>query len=212
MTTPEHSLTPTNPSRRWGYVRVSTSYQSTEAQRAVLRANGVADENIFEDFGVSGTTAGRSRDALSTLLAAARPGDEICVARVDRLGRRMSDVLSVVEELTQRGVGLVSVADGIDNTPQGRLLLGLLCSVAEYERSLVSDRVRESLSTRRAAGVRLGRPAPDAAMVRSKVAAARALLGQGMSMKEAAASLNLSRATLYRWCDLVDSDSVAASA
>lgn len=201
-----------NTIRRWGYVRVSTSMQSTEAQRAALHAAGVPETNIFEDYAVSGSTAGRSREALSSLLQAVRAGDELVVARIDRLGRRMTDVLSVCEELSQRDVALVSLADGIDNSPQGRLLLGLLCSVAEYERHLVSDRVRESLAARREAGLRLGRPAPNADMVRSKVAAARALLAQGMSMKDAAASLNLSRATLYRWSALVDADQAEASA
>lgn len=209
-----HSETPPagNPTRRWGYVRVSTSYQSTDAQRALLHGAGVPDADIFEDHGISGSTAGRSRDALSALLATVRPGDEAVVARIDRLGRRMTDVLSVVEELSERGVGLVSLADGIDSSPQGRLLLGLLCSVAEYERTLISDRVRESLAARRDAGVRLGRPAPSPEVVRSKVAAARALLAQGMSMKDAATSLNMSRATLYRWSALVDANSTHATA
>lgn len=210
MTNPDASA-PTNTLRRWGYVRVSTSFQSTDAQRTALHGAGVPDNNIFEDYAISGSTAGRSRNALSALLSAVRPGDEIVVARIDRLGRRMTDVLSVVEELSQRGVRLVSLADGIDASPQGRLLLGLLCSVAEYERTLISERVRDSLSARREAGVRLGRPAPDAEMVRSKVAAARALLAQGMSMKDTAASLNVSRATLYRWCALVDSEATPAT-
>jgi DNA invertase Pin-like site-specific DNA recombinase len=110
----------------------------------------------------------------------------------------MLHILQTVKGLTNRGVTLVSVTDGIDSsTAAGRMMIGVLGSLAEYDRELVKERTALKRVTSRANGTRFGRPrkvsAPD------QIALARRMKSDGYTGKQIAQSLGVSRATLYRY-------------
>ena len=88
-----------------------------------------------------------------------RAGDTVVVWKLDRLGRNMLHILQTVKELTDRGVTLVSTSDGIDSsTPAGRMMIGVLGSLAEYERELIRERTALKRQASRANGTKFGRP------------------------------------------------------
>jgi len=99
------------------------------------------------------------RPGLAELMAYIREGDTVVVWKLDRLGRNMLHILQTVQELTNRGVTLVSVTDGIDSsTPAGRMMIGVLGSLAEYERELTKERTALKRVVSRANGTKFGRP------------------------------------------------------
>ena len=117
-----HASAPPDGGVRVGYVRVSTVAQAIDQQNAALEAAGVA--KMFSDT-MSG--ARDDRPGLAALLDYVRPGDTMVVWKLDRLGRNMLHILQEVKELTNRGVTLVSVTDGIDSSaPAGRMMIGVL--------------------------------------------------------------------------------------
>lgn len=183
-----------------GYTRVSTTGQDPALQRDALLAAGVPAEHIFSDV-ITGSSGAADRPAWAKLVGFARRGDTVVVWRIDRLGRSMLDVLQTVADLRDRGIGVRSISDGIDpSTPTGRLMLGLLATLAEYERELIRERVNAGVAAAKARGVRLGRPpAEDADTVAVKLAVAReAMRTQGKSAAQAAAMVGWSRSTFYR--------------
>ena len=120
-----------------GYTRVSTVAQTLDQQNVALAATGVT--KTFSDT-MSG--AKDDRPGLAALMDYVREGDTVVVWKLDRLGRNMLHILQTVKKLTDRGVTLVSVTDGIDSsTPAGRMMIGVLGSLADYERGLSWDRV-----------------------------------------------------------------------
>lgn len=193
MTTTTSTSVPIDAPRghRHGYARVSTADQTLALQEDALRAAGCA--RIWTDTASGATT---SRPALDQLLEVLLPGDELVVWRLDRLGRSMSHLVSTVDALAERGVTFRSLTEGIETgTATGRLVLGIFSSLAEFERQLIRERTVAGLQAARARGARLGRPVtttPD------KIAAARALIASGSTVKAAAAAVNVSRTTLYR--------------
>ena len=99
------------------------------------------------------------RPGLAALMEYVREGDTVVVWKLDRLGRNMLHILQTVKELTDRGVTLVSVTDGIDSsTPAGRMMIGVLGSLAEYERELIKERTALKRAASRANGTKFGRP------------------------------------------------------
>ena len=124
-----------------GYARVSTEDQATDAQPDVLTAAGCAV--IFHEH-MSGAKA--SRPELAKALAQVQRGDVLVVARLDRLARSLSHLLSVMAELDAKGADFKSLADPIDTTtPQGRFALQVLGAVAELERALIQERTKDGL-------------------------------------------------------------------
>ena len=183
-----------------GYIRTSTRDKQTDAmQRKALIDAGVPEANIYSDQ-VSGSKATSSRPGWSTLEAKLRAGDELVVWRIDRIGRSLVDVVSTVTDLVERGVLVRSMSDGIDpSTSQGRLMLGLLSTLAEYERVLISERVQAGVDAARARGVRFGRPEVDPLEVARRVRAVEHLVDtEGMTVEAAAKLVGWSRATYYR--------------
>jgi len=180
---------------RLGYVRVSTVQQTHEQQAAALEAAGVDPANIYSDT-MSG--ARDDRPGLAALLAYARPGDAIVVWKLDRLGRDTLHILETVKSLTERGITLVSTSDGIDSsTSAGRMVIGVLASVAEYERELVKERTALKRLLAKANGVKFGRKVKvdDA----DAIATAKRMKADGHTGKDIAKFLGVSRATLYRY-------------
>lgn len=180
---------------RLGYTRVSTVAQTLEQQNAALEAAGVT--KTFSDV-MSG--ARDDRPGLAALMDYAREGDTVVVWKLDRLGRNMLHILQTVKELTERGVTLVSTTDGIDSsTAAGRMMIGVLGSLAEYERELTKERTALKRATSRANGTKFGRPRKvDNA---DHIATARRMKADGHTAQAIARYLGVSRATLYRYLD-----------
>ena len=175
-----------------GYARVSTSDQSLEAQRDELERAGAT--RIFEDV-VSGAKA--ARPGLAAALDYVRDGDTLAVVRLDRLGRRLADLIALTDDLQARGVGFRSLAEGIDtSTPSGRLMLHVVGAVAEMERELVRERTAAALAASRARGRVGGRPR---ALADNALTAARAAVESGMSVAEVARLHKVGTSTLHRY-------------
>ena len=174
-----------------GYVRVSTSKQTTDQQRDALEAAGVT--RIFEDV-ISGAKS--DRPGLNALLEFAREGDTITVVALDRLGRSMTHVILTIEELQSRGILLRSLREGVDfSQPVGRMLAGIFAALAEYERALIRERADAAREAARLRGKQTGRPR---ALDKAKVGQAWRLREAGFTPSEIAATLKCSRATVYR--------------
>ncbi|MGO4445080.1 recombinase family protein [Mycobacterium sp. 2YAF39] len=189
----EHSADSSATGTRIGYVRVSTVAQTLNQQETALEAAGVT--KTFSDT-MSG--ARDDRPGLAELMTYMRDGDTVVVWKLDRLGRNLQHILATVKEMTDRGVTLVSTSDGIDSsTPAGRMMIGVLGSLAEYERALAKERTALKLAASRANGTRFGRPrkVDDA----DHIATARRMKADGHTARDIAKYLGVSRATLYRY-------------
>jgi DNA invertase Pin-like site-specific DNA recombinase len=177
----------------FGYVRVSTTRQVTERQEDKLAAHGVLPEDIYIDK-VSGAKFARA--GLDELLRNARDGDTIMVTSLDRLGRSLSQIVALADELNRRGIILRSLKESIDySTNIGRMLAGIFGSLAEYERELINERAADARAAAAARGRQTGRPAklsPDQARQ------LRQLHAGGESVAALCASFKVSRPTVYR--------------
>lgn len=184
-----------------GYMRVSTADQNTDGQRDALIRAGVKDDarHLFTDQGVSGAKA--SRPGLDKCLASLREGDTLVVAKLDRLGRSLGNLVQLFQELGEHGIG-VKVLDNPmlstdGNKAQAKLMLGIFGTLAEYERDLLRERTNVGLASARARGRNGGRPK---LLDSAKVARAKQLHAAGnMSPKEIADAVGVSVATLYRY-------------
>ena len=175
-----------------GYARVSTQDQNLELQREALRQAGC--QKVFEDQ-VSGTLA--ERPGLAKAREMLREGDTLVVWKLDRLGRRVKQLVDLVGELQQQGVQFKSLTDAIDTgTPSGRFFFHVMASLAEMERDLIVERTRAGLEVARQLGRKGGRKPK---MTASKIESARKLLASGMLAREVAQNLGVSVPTLYRW-------------
>lgn len=178
-----------------GYARVSTGHQSLDQQADALTAAGVDAARIYNDT-LSGTSTREQRPGLATLLDYARPGDCIVVVGIDRLGRNAAEVMATIRELGQRDIVLRSLREGIDTSnATGRMIAGVLASLAELELELGKERRTAAREARRARGQHIGRPR---ALDTSKAALAQRMHASGESASTIAAALGCSRATVYR--------------
>jgi DNA invertase Pin-like site-specific DNA recombinase len=174
-----------------GYARVSTDDQNLDLQERALSDAGVGQ--IFTDR-VSGAT--QSRPGLDAALAALQKGDTLVVWRLDRLGRSLPHLISVVAELGNRDVGFQSLSDQLDTTSaQGRLVFHMMGALAEFERALISERTRAGVQAARARGVRLGR---RPTLTASQIEHAKSLIASGESPSAVAHTFRVGRSTLYR--------------
>ncbi|WP_080429633.1 recombinase family protein [Burkholderia ubonensis] len=137
-----------------GYARVSTDEQNLGLQIDAL--NQARCDKIFTDNGFSG--ADFSRPGLDAALSSLMPGDSFVVWRLDRLGRSLSKLIDLVTHLRGRDVQFTSITESINtDTPGGLLVFHLMAALAQFERSLISERTRAGLAAARARGVKLGR-------------------------------------------------------
>jgi DNA invertase Pin-like site-specific DNA recombinase len=176
-----------------GYARVSTGEQTLNLQRDALRQAGCG--RLFEET-ASGATA--DRPVLAEALAYLRPGDVLVVWRLDRLGRSLQHLITVVADLAQRGIGFKSLTEQIDTTTSGgKLVFHVFGALAEFERELIRERTHAGLAAARARGRIGGRPKKLAEPQQRAVA--RALYASGQSdVATICRTLGISRATLYR--------------
>jgi DNA invertase Pin-like site-specific DNA recombinase len=178
-----------------GYARVSTEHQSLDQQLDALTAAGVDADRVYSDK-LSGASARAQRPGLAGLLDYAREGDAIVVVGIDRLGRNAAEVMSTIRELGERGIVLRSLREGIDTSnATGRMVAGVLASLAELELELGRERRTAAREARRARGQSIGRPK---ALDQSKMALAQRMHASGESASTIAVALGVSRATVYR--------------
>jgi DNA invertase Pin-like site-specific DNA recombinase len=174
-----------------GYARVSTQDQNLALQKTALNEAGC--EKIFED-----QSSGHKMDrpGLAQALEQLRPGDTLVIWKLDRLGRSLKHLITLVEDLSARGVNFRSLTDNIDTTTTaGRFFFHVMVSLAQMERELIVERTRAGLKAARDMGRVGGR---RRLMTASKIEAARQLLAGGTPAREVAANLGVSVPTLYR--------------
>jgi DNA invertase Pin-like site-specific DNA recombinase len=178
-----------------GYARVSTGHQSLDQQLDALTAVGVEATRVYGDK-LSGASTREQRPGLAALLDYAREGDAIVVVGIDRLGRNAAEVMTTIRELGERGIVLRSLREGIDTSnATGRMVAGVLASLAELELELGRERRSAAREARRARGQSIGRPK---ALDDSKAALAQRMHTSGESASTIATTLGVSRATVYR--------------
>ncbi|MDE2676115.1 MAG: recombinase family protein [Paracoccaceae bacterium] len=181
-----------------GYMRVSTHEQTTDLQMDALIRSGVAPDWIYSDTG-SGTR--RDLPGWNDCNKVLRQGDTLIVWRLDRLGRSLQHLVGIVEGLTRRDVGL-RILEGqgsnLDpNTAEGRMLFNLFAVLAEYERSLISERTRAGLAAARARGRKGGRP--RSLTPTQVLGLAAAMKDRTAKPRELARELGISVTTLYNY-------------
>jgi len=182
------------------YSRVSTDRQTHNSQLAELRdycrRRGWTDPAEFSDV-VTG--AKFSRAGLDALMSDVRRGrvDVVVCFKLDRLGRSLAHLAQLVGELTSHGVALICTSQGIDTSndnPAGRLQLGVLMAVAEFEREIIRDRVIAGLKYAKENGVKLGRPGTLA----KHQEAVNGLLAQGRKVRAIARELGLPVSSAFK--------------
>jgi DNA invertase Pin-like site-specific DNA recombinase len=179
----------------FGYCRVSTGHQSLDAQHDALVAAGVRENHVYSDK-LSGTSTREQRPGLLALLDAAQDGDVVMVTAIDRLGRSASEVLLTIKQLDERGIVLKSMREGVDSsTPTGRMICGVMASLAELELELGRERRSAARAARKARGLHVGRPP---ALAPEKAALAKRMRDAGEPVPTIAAALQVSESTVYR--------------
>jgi DNA invertase Pin-like site-specific DNA recombinase len=177
-----------------GLARVSTDSQDLQLQRDALTEDGCG--RIFEE---KISTRVTDRPGLAAALDYLRPGDTLCVWKLDRLGRSVKDVLTIAEDLHERGIGVRiltgTLAGSYHPTGEGKFFFTMMAAFAELERHMIHQRTVAGLAAARAQGRIGGRPT---VMDPDKLAAARARHANGESPTQIAKALGVSRASVYR--------------
>jgi len=180
-----------------GYARVSTQDQDLALQIDALIRCGVAKELIFTDK-ASGTK--HQRPGLDSCLDQLQGGDILLVWRLDRLGRSMRHLVTLIDQLREKNIGFRSVCDGaIDTTtPSGELIFHVFSALAQFERRLIQERTNAGLAAARIRGRKGGRP-PIRPNDRRIVLATKLFQDKSIGLDDICATLKISKSTLYRY-------------
>ena len=175
-----------------GYERVSSDDQCLALQRDALNKAGC--DRIFSE---KMSSAKADRPELTAAIAFLRTGDTLVVWRLDRLGRSLKDLLTIVEDLNARGIQFKSLTENIDTTSSGgKLIFSIFGAIAEFERQIIRDRTLAGLASARARGRKGGR---RQSISDKKVAAAHQLAANSNdSIGQICESVGISRGTFYR--------------
>ncbi len=182
-----------------GYARVSKNEQNLNLQVDSLIKAGVLEKNVFTDK-ITGTKA--ERVGLTLALTHLRESDTLIVWRLDRLGRSLKHLIETVTKLREQGIAFKSITENIDtSTATGQLVFHIFGALAEFERNLIRERTVAGLEAARARGRLGGRPKLKGTS--SKVAMAKKLYNdKSNEIRDICKTLNISRATLYRYIRL----------
>ncbi|PAW37894.1 hypothetical protein CKQ70_30610 [Bacillus toyonensis] len=167
--------------KAYGYARVSTLNQDLALQIQSLLDYGIDAENIYSD---KKTGKNLDRDELKELLSIVKEGDLIIVKKLDRLGRSVSQVTNLIEELTEKGIYIKSIDDGVDTSnqsPMSKAMMQLLVMFAEMERNFIEERTKPAIQNARESGVKFGRPETNKTVYEMAV---RDYLDEGMTSKD----------------------------
>lgn len=180
----------------YGYSRASTEEQKTGPQDLELIEAGVPNENIYSEH-ISGGVIAHQRPVLGELLGKLKVGDTLTVVKLDRLGRDAIDVLSLIRELKERGVGVRILQLGADTSGSaGSLIIGILASVASWEREIIKERTRAGIASyKQQNGGNWGRRKKLSPSAREDV---RKSHQEGQSIRSIAKRYRVSRDTIYR--------------
>lgn len=174
----------------YGYARVSTDKQDTDAQRQALEAAGCGQ--VIEEQ----ASGRKARPTLAALIAQLQAGDIVTVYKIDRLSRNVADFYAIARDIEDRGAAIRSLSDPIDtSTPIGRATLGLLAVFAQLEAETTAERVRHGLKAARDRGVTLGRKRSLSREAESRI---RQLLAEGAQVKALAREYQIDPATVRR--------------
>ncbi|WP_261535576.1 recombinase family protein [Burkholderia multivorans] len=185
-------------SRVFAYCRVSTIDQSTENQRREIEAAGFAiDSRRIVEESISGSVAASERPGFVRLLDRLEAGDVLVVTKLDRLGRNAMDVTATVDRLAELGVRVHCLQlGGMDlNSPAGRMTMGVLNHVAQFERDLLIERTQAGISRAKAAGKAFGRPS---ALTREQQQQAAQRIAAGDAIAAIARDMGTTRQTIMR--------------
>ena len=178
-----------------GYARVNSKDQNLDRQLAALKK-----EKVFRVFTDTVSGSSTQRPGLDGALNYVRAGDQLIVVSMDRLARSLIDLHHLVDELTERGVSVKFLKEGqtysLDSSPVAKLMLGLLGSVAEFERSIIRERQAEGIAKAKARGVYKGRAK---VLNEEQIAQAREWVSAGIPKAEVARRLDIGRTTLYKY-------------
>lgn len=181
---------------KFGYARVSTKDQNPDLQVDALKAKGC--EKIFVEH-ASGAKA--KRVELERLLDQVRAGDIIVIWKLDRLGRSLKHLITLVGDLMEKGVGLKSLNDPVDTTTaHGKLIFNIFASLAEFERDIIRERTHAGLAAARARGRVGGRPKGLSKEAQKTAMAAETLYRERkLGVNAIANELSISKRTLYKY-------------
>lgn len=185
-------------SRTFAYCRVSTGDQTTDNQVREIESAGFAvDPKRIVAETVSGSVVAAERKGFAKLLDRMEAGDVLIVTKLDRLGRNAMDVRATVERLSIEGIRVHCLAlGGVDLTSAaGKMTMGVIAAVAEFERDLLIERTQAGLQRAKASGKALGRPAALTGEQQKEIIAARA---KGASLGVLATQYRVSRAAIQR--------------
>lgn len=185
-------------SRTFIYARVSTSEQHADNQIHEIEAAGFSvNERRIVTESISGSVAASERPQFSRLLDRLEPDDVLIVTKLDRLGRNAMDVRSTVERLAADGVRVHCLAlGGVDLTsPAGKMTMGVLTAVAEFERDLLIERTHAGMARARAEGKAIGRPP---ALTKERQAEVMQRLAMGVSVAQLARDYGTTRQSIMR--------------
>mgnify|MGYP000545359049 FL=1 len=178
-----------------GYARVSSKDQNLDRQLAALKK-----EKVFRVFTDTVSGSSTQRPGLDGALNYVRAGDQLIVVSMDRLARSLIDLHRLVDELAERGVSVKFLKEGqtysLDSSPVAKLMLGLLGSVAEFERAIIRERQAEGIAKAKARGVYKGRAK---VLNEEQIAQAREWVGAGIPKAEVARRFGIGRTTLYKY-------------
>ena len=192
-----------------GYARVSTQDQDLALQIDALIRCGVAQELIFTD---KASGAKHERPGLNTCFEQLQGGDILFVWRLDRLGRSMRHLVTLIDQLREKNIGFRSVCDGaIDTTtPSGELIFHVFSALAQIERRLIQERTNAGLAAARLRGRKGGRP-PIMPNDRRIVLATKLFQDKSIGLDYICATLKISKSTLYRYVVLGGVDPKSAN-
>lgn len=178
-----------------GYARVSSKDQNLERQTVALKK-----EKVFRVFTDTASGSSTHRPGLDGALNYLRPGDQLIVTSMDRLARSLIDLHRLVDDLTTRDVSVKFIKEGqtysLNSTPLAKLMLGLLGSVAEFERAIIRERQAEGIARAKERGVYKGRAK---VLTDEQLTQAREWVGEGVPKAEVARRLGIGRTTLYSY-------------
>ncbi|MCM3676562.1 recombinase family protein [Peribacillus simplex] len=174
-----------------GYARVSNIDQNLDRQITILSEYG-CEKIVKEKF--TGTI--KDRKGLHQLFDVIRQGDTVVVESISRLGRKTLDILNIIQQLEEIGVQFISLKENMDTrTSTGKAMFQMMCVIAQLERNLIAERVKEGLEASKKRGKELGRPKLD----KEKLAVAlRMYDSKEYSIKEIVAVTGISQGSLYR--------------
>lgn len=178
----------------FGYARVSTQDQNLDRQIDRLLEYGIHKSDIYMEK-ITGTK--KDRPLLNKLLDDVEEGDKVVITELTRLGRSTRDLISIAEQLQDKGVELVSLKENIDTTTAtGKAMFGMLSVMAQFERDIISERTKEGLKSARARGKMGGRPKTTNKDIERALTLYDA---RDLSVNDICELIGISKPTLYKY-------------